>query len=214
MKIGTIIKKAEELNTISINDTLGKGLKIIEENDLLSLPVVEGKKFIGILSRQYVYETYFKEDGGDKKEFLERKVEEFMKTKVPSVDDLNMLIEEAAAMFFANNKLRFIPVVNENEELLGIITKKAILERFRFIYGMNEPRLVIYIYDFKGKLAKITDIIAKAGGNIRNIVQADTEVLGLQEISLRVKANDIRKVVKSLNSHGFEVREFNENNYK
>ncbi|GMQ57916.1 hypothetical protein AN1V17_23110 [Vallitalea sediminicola] len=214
MNIGTIIKKAEELNTISIDDTLGKGLKIIEENDLLSLPVVEGKKFIGILSRRYVYETYFKEDGGDKKEFLERKVEEFMKTKVPSVDNLNMLIEEAAAMFFANNKLRFIPVVNENEELLGIITKKAILERFRFIYGMNEPRLVIYIYDFKGKLAKITDIIAKAGGNIKNIVQADTEVLGLQEISLRVKANDIRKIVKSLNSHGFEVREFNENNYK
>ncbi|QUH28869.1 CBS domain-containing protein [Vallitalea guaymasensis] len=210
MNIGTIIKKAEELNTISIDDTLGKGLKIIEENDLLSLPVVEGKKFIGILSRQYVYETYFKEDGGDKKEFLERKVKEFMKTKVPSVDDLKMLVEEAAAMFFANNKLRFIPVVNEDEELLGIITKKAILERFRFIYGMNEPRLVIYIYDFKGKLAKITDIIAKAGGNIRNIVQADTEVLGLQEITLRVKANDIRKVVKSLNSHGFEVREFRE----
>ncbi|GMQ63198.1 CBS domain-containing protein [Vallitalea maricola] len=212
MNIGTIIKKAEELNTISTDDTLGKGLKIIEENDLLSLPVVEGKKFIGILSRQYVYETYFKEDGGDKKEFLERKVKEFMKTKVPSVNDLKMLVEEAAAMFFANNKLRFIPVVNEDEELLGIITKKAILERFRFIYGMNEPRLVIYIYDFKGKLAKITDIIAKAGGNIRNIVQADTEVLGLQEITLRVKANDIRKVVKSLNSHGFEVREFSENN--
>ncbi|MCT4686328.1 CBS domain-containing protein [Vallitalea sp.] len=208
MNIGTIIKKAEELNTISIDDTLGKGLKIIEDNDMLSLPVVEGKKFIGILSRQYVYETYFKEDGGDKKEFLERKVKEFMKTKVPSVDDLKMLVEEAAAMFFANNKLRFIPVVNEDEELLGIITKKAILERFRFIYGMNEPRLVIYIYDFKGKLAKITDIIAKAGGNIRNIVQADTEVLGLQEITLRVKANNIRKVVKSLNSHGFEVREF------
>ncbi|GKX28389.1 hypothetical protein SH1V18_08690 [Vallitalea longa] len=211
MNINSIMKKVEELRTISIDDNLGKGLRVIEDNDLLSLPVLEGKKFIGVLSRQYVYELYFKEDGGDKEKFLQRKVEEFMRTKVPSVNNSNMLIDEAAAMFFANNKLRFIPVVNGEEELIGIITKKAILERFKFIYGMDEPRLVIYIYDFKGKLAKITDIIAKAGGNIRNIVQADTEVLGLQEITLRVKANDIQKVIKSLNNHGFEVREFSDN---
>lgn len=210
MNISSIMKKVEELKTISIDDTLGKGLKVIEENDLLSLPVLEGRKFIGILSRQYVYELYFKEDGGDKESFLERKVKEFMRTKIPSVNNTTMQIEEAAAMFFANNKLRFIPVVNEEEELIGIITKKAILEMFKLIYGMNEPRLVIYIYDFKGKLAKITDIIAKAGGNIKNIVQADTEVLGLQEITLRVNANDIKKVIKSLNNHGFEVREFSD----
>jgi acetoin utilization protein AcuB len=211
MHINTILQKVEQLNTISINDTVGHALSIIEEKGLLSLPVVRGKKFIGILSRQYVYETYFKEDGGEKEVFLQRKVEEFMKTKIQSVNNNDMLVEEAAYMFFDNNKLRFIPVVNDDDELVGIITKKAILERFKYIYGMDEPRLVIYIYDFKGKLAKITEIIAKAGGNIKNIVQANTEVLGLQEISLRVKANDIKKVVKSLNNHGFEVREFSNN---
>ncbi|MCT4543344.1 MAG: CBS domain-containing protein [Vallitalea sp.] len=211
MHISKILIKANELITVSIHDSVGKALNVIEENGLLSLPVVEDKKFIGILSRQFVYETYFKEDGGSKEDFLRRKVEEFMKTKIPSVLNENMLVEEAATMFFENNKLRFIPVVNEEDELIGIITKKSILKRFKSIYGMNEPRLVIYIYDFKGRLAKMTDIIAKAGGNIKNIVKTDTEVLGLQEICLRVEADDINKVVKSLNSHGFEVREFSGN---
>lgn len=210
MRINTIMHAVEELHTISVDDTVGHALSIIEEQGLLSLPVVEKRKFIGILSRQFVYETYFKEDGGDKDTFLGRQVRDFMRTTVEAVQSDDMLIEEAASTFFENNKLRFIPVVNDLNELMGIITKKAILKRFQAIYGMKDPRLVIYIYDFKGKLAKITDIIAKAGGNIKNIVQADTEVLGLQEITMRIQSNNINKIVKSLNSHGFDVREFSE----
>ncbi|QUI21533.1 CBS domain-containing protein [Vallitalea pronyensis] len=209
MRINTILQKVDDLHTISVDDTVGHALSIIEDKGLLSLPVVEKRTFIGILSRQFVYESYFKEDGGSKEVFLNRQVREFMRTTVPSVHD-DLLVEEAASMFFEHNKLRFIPVVNEQEEFIGIVTKKAIINRFQAIYGMHEPRLVIYIYDFKGKLAKITDIIARAGGNIKNIVQADTEVLGLQEITMRIQSNDIKKVVKSLNSHGFDVREFSD----
>ncbi len=210
MRINTILQKVDDLDTISVDDTVGYALSIIEDKGLLSLPVVEKRKFIGILSRQFVYESYFKEDGGAKDVFLNRQVREFMKTTVPSVNQDDMLVEEAASMFFENNKLRFIPVVDDQQEFMGIVTKKAILNRFQAIYGLHEPRLVIYIYDFKGKLAKITDIIAKAGGNIKNIVQADTEVLGLQEITMRIQSKNIKKVVKSLGSHGFDVREFSD----
>ncbi len=206
MHIKTLLQPVEDLHVIYVDDTVGKALNIIEKEGFLSLPVVEGDKFIGILSRRYIYETYFKEHGGDKEAFLNRKVKDFMKTKIPTIHE-NILIEEAAGLFL-DKKLRFIPVVNDKEQFIGIITTKSMFKKIKSIFGINEPRLVIYTYDFKGKLARILDIIAKAGGNIKNIVQLDTEVMGLQEISLRIQSPDIKKIIEQLELQGFDVREY------
>lgn len=208
MHIRPIIKPVEELSLVSVTDTIETALNIIEESGYLSLPVVQGDKFVGVLSRKFIYEVYFNENGGDKATFLTRKVSEFMRTKIEPIKE-NILIEEAAAIFL-EEKLKFIPICDENDRFEGIVTPAVILARYRLIFGMKNPRLVIYTFDFKGKLAKILDLISKAGGSIKNIVQMDTEVMGLQEISLRVESKDIKKVIKSLQQAGFEVREYEE----
>ena len=206
MHIRPIIKPVADLALVSYDDTIGTALKVIEDSGYLSLPVVDGEKFVGVLSRKYIYEMYFNENGGDKEAFMKRRVAEFMKTKIEPIKE-NILIEDAAALFL-EKQLKFIPICDEHDRFEGIVTPSAILERYRKIYGSKNPRLVIYTFDFKGKLAKILEVIAKHHGSVKNIVQMDTEVMGLQEISLRVDCKDIDKVVKGLRGAGFEVREY------
>lgn len=43
MRINTILQKVDDLDTISVDDTVGHALSIIEDKGLLSLPVVEKK---------------------------------------------------------------------------------------------------------------------------------------------------------------------------
>ena len=124
MYIKTVIKPAAELELIRIDDTVGSALKIIDEKDLLSLPVISGKKFIGMLSKRYVYQTFFEMDE-PKEVFLQRPVSDFMRTKIPSLGDTNMV--EDAIGFFIRSPYPFIPVVDENEDFVGIITRKAVM---------------------------------------------------------------------------------------
>lgn len=208
MHIKSIMTPVNDLYTLSTDDTVGHAIQVIEAHNLLSLPVLEGDKFAGILSTKFVYETFFNDTTLDKATFLEQKVKAFMKTKIPTLEE-NILIEHAAKLFI-ESKLRFIPVVNKKEELLGIITHNALFRQYQHIFGFKLPKIVIHSYDFKGKLAKISDIISKAGGNIKNIVQMDTEIMGLQEISIRIDCKDINKVIKQLQDHNIEVREFTE----
>ena len=76
-----------ELTCIQIEDSLKKAIEIIDKNNLLSLPVVKEKQFIGVLSKQYTYEYFFKEYTEGKEEFLKQPVSMLMKSKVDSISE-------------------------------------------------------------------------------------------------------------------------------
>ncbi len=203
MYIKTVIKPAAELELIRIDDTVGSALKIIDEKDLLSLPVISGKKFIGMLSKRYVYQTFFEMDES-KEVFLQRPVSDFMRTKIPTLGDTDIV--EDAIGFFIRSPYPFIPVVDENEDFVGIITRKAVMERYEQIFKSEYPRFFIYSYDYKGKMGKIVDIINRYGGDIKNLALMDTGVLGLKEIFLSVESDQLDKIIESLKSHNFDVK--------
>lgn len=205
MKVKTIMLPYEKISCIEVTDTVEKAIGIINEHELLSLPVVDGRQFVGVLSKQFVFEEYFRMDGCGKEEFLKRPVQEFMRTPIETISQ-EMWIEEAAARFITS-KVRFIPITDEQNQLLGIVTQQAVFKRYQALFGHKYNSLVIYTYDIRGMLAKICETVAKAGGDIRNMLVVHTDVMNLVEVFLRIDAEDFEKVVKALDKHKFDVRD-------
>lgn len=206
MLIRNILIPFKDLTKVSMDATAAQTLEMIDSQALLSLPVVDGTKFIGIISKRYILEEFFNSNE-DKETFLKRPIAEFMKTKVPCLAPGD-LVEEALKMLCDKN-VQFIPIVDDKEEFVGIVSHKAVFRTFRNALGVGHTRLVITTYDLKGRLAKISEIIAKENGNIISIVQVDPEVMGLKELILRVDVKDVHKLVKSLDENGFTVRKIN-----
>ncbi len=205
MLVKAIMIPFNQLQCLSVENTLEEALNIIEENRLLSLPVVNGKKFVGILSKENMYEEYFKNyEALSKLDFLNKKVKDLVKTKIMTINQ-DVPIEDAAAIFITS-KYRFIPIVDDKDDLAGIVTHQSIFKQYQKIFGERVNVLTIYTSNFKGTIAKMTDTIAKAGGNIKNIVQIDTNVMNLQEIYLSIECEDFDKIVMALKKNGFNVR--------
>lgn len=204
MRVRAIMLPFAKLNCISIDDTVEKAIAIIDEHELLSLPVVDGTEFIGVLSKQYVFEEFFRNGNCSREEFMQKKVQEFMKDKIDTVEK-EMRIEEAAVRFI-KSKVRFIPVTNEYNQLLGIVTQQAVFKQYQKLFGEAHNSLVIYNYDTRGTLAKLTETIAKAGGNICNLLVMPTDVMDLVEIFLRIEAEDFERVIRALKKQGFDLR--------
>lgn len=205
MRVKAIMMPFSRLTCISVENTVEEALKIIDEQGLLSLPVVNGQEFIGVLSKQYLYEEYFKNFTGTKEEFVAQRVQEFMRTKIETIGE-NTRIEEAAAQFITS-KVRFIPITNDGNKLLGIVTQQAVFKEYQKIFGNKHNSMAIYTYDIRGVLGKICELIAKEGGDICNMMVIPTEVMDLVEIFLRVEAQDFERVVRSLERHGYDVRD-------
>lgn len=205
MRVKAIMIPFKELTCINLNDNLEKAMEVIDSNNLLSLPVVDGKKFIGVLSKQYTYEYFFKEYSKSKEEFLQNPVSLLMKSKIETVTE-DMRIEEVAALFITA-KVRFIPIVNQTGDLVGIVTQQAVFKQYQKMFGHKHNSLVIYTYDYRGVAAKIMETVSKAGGDIRNLMMFHTEVMELVEIFMRIDTKDFDKVLKALEKQKFDVRD-------
>ena len=58
-------------------------------------------------------------------------------------------------------KVRFIPITNEQNKLLGIVTQQAVFKEYQKIFGNKHNSMAIYTYDIRGVLGKICELIAK-----------------------------------------------------
>ena len=72
MRVKAIMMPYYKLACISLDNTVEEAMKIIDEQGLLSLPVVKEKEFIGVLSKQYLFEEYFKNYTGTRESFMQR----------------------------------------------------------------------------------------------------------------------------------------------
>ncbi len=205
MRVKAIMIPFHELHCIHLEDTIKKAMEIIDEQKMLSLPVIQGRDFVGVLSKQFTYETFFKEWKGSREEFLSQPVSSLMKERVENVKE-DERIEEAAKLFI-KSKIRFIPVMNEDGEFTGIVTQQAVFKAYQNMFGHKHNSLVIYTYDYKGVIARITETIAKAGGDIRNMMMFHTEVMNLVELFMRIDAPDFDKVVKALEKQILDARD-------
>ena len=160
MRVKAIMMPFSKLACISVENTVEEAMKIIDEQGLLSLPVVDGQQFVGVLSKQFLFEEFFRNYTGTREEFAQRKVMEFMKTRIETIGE-NTRIEEAAAMFITS-KVRFIPITNEQNKLLGIVTQQAVFKEYQKIFGNKHNSMAIYTYDIRGVLGKICELIAKS----------------------------------------------------
>ncbi|OON97836.1 MAG: hypothetical protein ATN36_02435 [Epulopiscium sp. Nele67-Bin005] len=202
MLVKHIMIPVEDLTTVKINDSVKDTLDLINSKNLLSLPVVEGKKFIGVISQKCIFEDYFSSDES-KEEFLKRPISEFMRTTQRCVQQHDIV--ERPAKILKDENTQFIPVVNRKDEFCGIVTHKAIFTTFTNILGFGHTRLVITMHEIKGRLAKLTDIIHKQDGNIISIAEINVDLMDLREVILRVDVDDVKKLVKKIEDNGFKV---------
>ncbi|MEG0804830.1 MAG: CBS domain-containing protein [Lachnospiraceae bacterium] len=204
MRVKVFMMPLKKVQCIELNHTLGEAMEIINDQKLLSLPVVHGTKFIGVLSKQHTYETFFNDFKGTKEEFLNQEVEKLMKETVETVSE-DTDIEVAAAQFISSRS-RFIPVTSESGDLLGIVTQQAVFREYQKLFGPQFNSVTVITHDYKGALSRITDVIAKANGNIKNLVQVDTEVMGLLELHIAIESDHFQAVVAALEKNAFDVR--------
>jgi CBS domain-containing protein len=108
-------KDSGNLWTISPEDTVHEALETLARNNLGALPVVEGKRLVGIFSeRDYTHKAVLKG-----KTSTERPVRDLMTVDVVSVS-ANESVERCMRLM-TNNHFRHLPVV-EGGELIGIVS--------------------------------------------------------------------------------------------
>ena len=156
-----------DIITLTPDTTVLRAMSIVQQKGIRHLPVVEGKKVVGMVtnldiqrvtasdaSTLSVYELNYLLD--------KIKVSQFMTKKVFTVDPDEPI--EAAAKLIYDHKIGSLPVV-KNGELVGLITSSDILETFIEVLGINEPsvRIELELENRTGSVADAAKIFKDLG---------------------------------------------------
>lgn len=206
MFVKNLILPKEKLITITPGDTIKRALELIDENNFLSIPVVEGDKFYGSISKERIYTFYF-EKSVDKKYLLsDFKVENVMRTDVPTIHPLEQI--EKAAHFLEVKNVAFVSVIDEYGLFKGIVTHQAIFHEFTELFGLNKGRrLAVIAYDIPGQVSKLSRIISDNGGDIISFVIVDPKsITDVKEIVLRIRTENFQEILEKVKDAGFKIQ--------
>lgn len=159
--------------TVTPENTVPEAAAVMEKRSVRQLPVVEGDRVVGVVSRRDIAAaspspaTSF--SAGEVTYLLSKlKVAKVM-TRNPVTISPDALLEEAAIMM-RDHKIEMLPVV-ENDALVGVITESAILDAFIEILGFRErgTRLTIDASDAPGVMARLAQATARHHANIQHV---------------------------------------------
>ncbi len=195
--------------TITPDTPLQDALRIMHEKKIRRLPVMEGKKLVGIVTeRDLLYASPSPATTLSIQEMhymLSRlKVKEIMKSPVITIDE-NAPIEEAARLM-ADNKIGGLPVTRDGE-LVGIITESDLFKVFTEMMAAREEgiRITLLVPEKKGVLASITRAIASKGGNIVSMGQFWGEDLTTRTVTIKVSGISREALEEAVALEGIRV---------
>lgn len=205
MLVKALMVPKENLDTVRPEDSIRIALDKMNEKNFLSIPVLDGNTFKGVVSKERIFEDYFRV-GGDRDSYLDNsKVRDYTRTDIPHLTSQDNI--EDAAFTLEINGIPFVAINNIVGEFEGIVTHNIIFKTFSEILGLDKgKKLSIITYDIPGQIAKIADIIKKHEGDIISLVVMDPKVkTDVREITIRVRAENFENIVTAVKDAGFRV---------
>jgi acetoin utilization protein AcuB len=202
-------KMHKDLVTVTKEERMTVAKKVMKEKNIRHLPVVDGKKLIGLVTNMDIRKA--EASPATSLEIRELHylldkltVGEIMTRNVITISP-DISIEEATTLLH-DNKIGCLPVV-EDGNLVGIITENDVMEILIEVMGMKEKgsRVEVIVDDKPGALADITRIIKEHNVNITSLVTDAADEPGKRLVVFKLKTFYFEPIKKALEGAGFPV---------
>lgn len=200
---------------IDVNSKISEVVDIMNEKGLHRIPVVSGKKLVGLVT-----EGMISKNGAIKATSLSIFELNYLLSKT-SVDAImirdvitiheDRFLEDAALMMFKHD-IGCLPVVNDANDVVGILTTNDVLSAFLDILGYRESgsRVCIEVKDELGTIGKISEIFVRNNCNITHL-GVYSQHNGYADMIIRIDTFQTDALAKDLEENGYKVLSITKN---
>ena len=181
---------------LQLKDTVGKALRLISDFRVTHLPVVEDEKFLGLISEDDLLD----QDGP--KIPMELMQEFFIHASVH--DNEHFLNAVTCSNQFDTT---VVPVVNEENDLVGVITTVDLLKTIGNFAGTNEIGGIIVLEMERSQFA-MSEISRIVESNDATILHLNTTVhaeTGMLTVTLHINKKEIAAIVSTFERYDYDV---------
>ena len=204
--------------TIDENTSVMRATRMMKENKVRRLPVLSHGKLVGMITDRDLKEASpAKTNSLDIHELhyllAEMKVKDVMTPKLVSLDYKETL--EKAAIIMLQNKISGLPVMDEHDNLVGLLSETDVLRGFIHATGIADGTIhyILDLPDKAGATTGIIDICRKYGAKLISILTSYEDAAdGMKRVALRIacpedKIVEVNKAVAEAGELIYHIRD-------
>ena len=211
--------------TVDSHDSMQNATRLLKENNIRILPVMGQGKLVGVITDRDLKRASASDATTlDIHELLyllsKIKVKDIM-TKNPIIVSPDFSIEETAQILI-KNKISAVPVIDNKDQVVGVITQTDLFRVLTTLTGVDKRGLqfAFVIVDRPHSIQKVTDIIRDYNGRLVSMLTSYEKVpegyrslyiriYGVDRTKLSQLKKDLQEVAKILYmiDHKREIRE-------
>lgn len=191
---------SENIPPLKITDKGDKAIEWMYEFKLSHLPLVDNKKYIGLVSEDDIL------DFNNTHEQLKKFVKNLYKPFVNENEHIYEVLRVAV-----NLKATVIPVVDKKMNYLGIISLQSLLYNFAKMSSISEPGGIIMLELNHKTDYVLSDIARIVEGNDAHILSSYFNIdheTGRYSVTLKVDVTDIKHIVATFERYEYEVKAY------
>lgn len=182
---------SKKVITIDENDSMQDAINLIKQHKINMLPVMKKDKLVGVVTDRDLKKASASDATTlDVHELLylvsKIKVKDIM-SKKPLTVPVDFTIEETACILLDNN-ISGAPVVDHENQLIGIITQADIFKVVISLTGIAKKGIHfgIRVKDIPGSIKEVADVIRNYGGRLASILTSYEKVIqGYRNVYIR-----------------------------
>ena len=189
---------AHDVPYLSVDHTGRDTFHLLSDHHVKHLPVVEGKELLGVLSEEDIF---------NHKLYEPLREYDFSHLRRIAVHAGQHVFEVLRMM--GEHRLTVIPVIDDENQYLGLITQNEVLRSFAEMASFAEPGGIVVLEmnrrDYS--LATLARLAEEEDTKVLSAFVTSTAASETVHVTLKLNRQDIGRVIDAYERHEFEVRE-------
>ena len=188
---------SQSLPYLHLHDKIYQALQLMNDNHVTHLPIVEGDKYIGVISEEDLLLA-----DNDHAE-LKTLQQSFGNALVKADEHFLKAIQVAA-----ENGLSVVPVVTEDNEIIGALAYNDLLKHASEFMSLNEPGglIVLEMESNQYSFNEISKLVETNDAQITQLNTSNDGETGMMQVTIRINKPDISDIVATFQRYEYEVK--------
>lgn len=190
---------SQSLPYLHLHDKVYQALQLMNDNQVTHLPIVEGEKFIGLISEDDLLTA--ENDNSPLSELQQS----FAAISVKENEHFLKAVQLAA-----ENGLSVVPVTAMDNELTGTVAYSDLLKHASEFMSLNEPGglIVVEMESNQYSFNEISKLVETNDAQITQLNTSNDPETGMMQVTIRINKPEVSDIIATFQRYEYNVKYF------
>jgi acetoin utilization protein AcuB len=191
--------ESQTLPYLHLTDKVYQALQLMNDNHVTHLPIVDGDKYAGLISENDLLQA--ENDNAE----LNTLQQSFANSSVKGEEHFLKAVQVAA-----ENGLSVVPVIGEDNELIGTVAYNDLLKHASEFMSLNEPGglIVLEVESNQYSFNEISKLVETNDAQITQLNTTNDAETGLMQVTIRINKPEVSDIVATFQRYEYNVKYF------